>query len=541
MITIRQSRVRPKNRVQTPSDKQPTEQTQSYIAPIGGWSTNSPLASPGANTALVLENFWPTSTSIEPRGGTTIRCTIAAAVEKLFQYRAGYNKTYFAADLENIYEFTDATVSGTALAPVISGQTNADYSTLEMQTDGGSYLTIVNGVDLAQIYDGTNWQQLTDLSAPFAITGISTDELIHIWAYRNRTFFIERGSMNAWYLGINSVAGPATKLPLAGVFNNGGALLFGATWSSDSGESMDDRCVFGTDQGEFAVYRGDPSDASSWKLEGVYEIGEPLGKNASMSVGGDLVIATKDGLIPISAAVSKDETQLKLYAHSFQIDPVWRREAILSGNLSGWRVTKWSSRNMAVVAPPKKLATQGYCWAVNLQSGAWAKVTGWTIGDIAVLGGNLHYGDKTGNIFLCDSGGFDNGAPFECRVCFSFDHLGAPGALKIAHAMKTVWKHTAPFNARLTVASDYNPSFGSAPSVPLTESGGEGTWDVSDWDVDDWATDSDTYSIVEKWESVSGQGETLAPQIQVTSAQNGKLDCELVTAHLVYSVGAHLP
>lgn len=541
MFSINPSRVRPNNRIQTPSDKQPAAQSQTYIAPIGGWSVNNPLGAPKANSALVLENFWPTATGISPRGGTTIRCTIAGAVERLFQYRAGFNKTYFAADEGNVYEFSDETLSGTVLAPVISGQTNADYSVLEMQTDGGSFLTIVNGVDPMQIYNGTSWQQVTDISSPFAISGVATESLPHVWAYRNRTFFLQNASMNAWYLGINSVAGSATKLPLAGVFNKGGSLVFGATWSSDSGDSMDDRCVFGTDQGEFAVYKGDPADLTSWSLDGVYEIGEPLGKNAHMSVGGDLIIATKAGLIPISAALSKDQAQLKLYAYTNPIDPVWRREAVLAGNLSGWRVAKWASRNMAIVAPPNKLATQGYSWAVNLETAAWAKFTGWIVGDAAVLGDNLHYGDNNGNVFLCESGGLDNGAPFECRACLNFDHLGAPGSIKIAHALKTVWKHRTPFNAKLSVASNYKPSFSAAPSVPMAGSGGSGTWDVSDWDADEWATDDDSYLIAEKWESVSAQGETLAPQIQITSAQNGKLNCELVTAHLIYSGGLQLP
>lgn len=541
MIDINPARVRPQNRVPTQSDKQPSAQNQTYTAPIGGLVTNTPLAAAGSQTALVLENFWPTTTGIEPRGGTKLRCTIAGGVEALFQYRAGFNKTYFAADETNVYEFSDETLDGTTLTASISGQTNADYSALEMQTDGGSFLTIVNGRDHAQIYDGTNWQQITAVSAPFAVTNVATNHLSHVWSHRNRTFFIERGTMSAWYLGINSVAGAATKLPLAGVFNKGGSLLFGATWSSDSGSGMDDRCVFATDQGEFAVYSGgNPGDAADWQLNGVYDIGEPLGKNSIMQVGGDLIVATKTGLMPISAATAKDPSQLKLDALSRPVDPDWRREAILSGNIGGWRLIKWGSRNMAIVAPPNRDAQQGYCWAVNLETGAWTKFTGWRIGDIYVLGNGLHYGDDRGDIYLCDVGGFDNNTAFECRACFSFDHLGSTGALKTAHAIKGTWRHRAPFAVKHTIAKDYNPSFGAASAVPISSGGDQGEWDVSLWDQGYWATNDETHQIKEKWESMSAHGEVLAPQVQVTSAQSFKLDCELVSVDLVYSTGAVL-
>ncbi|WP_224055219.1 hypothetical protein [Vibrio penaeicida] len=537
-MRINPARVRSLNRKNTPSDKSPSAQNQTYMAPVGGMMTNTPLASPQRQTALVLENFWPTATGIEPRGGTKQRCTISGGVEALFQYRAGIQPTYFAADTNHIYEFSDATLSGSTLSAVVTGQTSADYSVLEMQTDGGAFLTIVNGQDHAQIYDGTHWQPITNTSTPFAITQVATDRLSHVWSYRNRTFFIERATMNAWYLGINSVAGPASRLPLSGVFNKGGALLFGATWSSDSGAGMDDRCVFATNQGEFAVFSGgNPGDASDWQLNGVYDIGEPLGKNAIMQVGGDLIVATKAGLMPISAATTKDPSQLKLDALSYPVDTDWRREAILSGNISGWRLIKWDSRNMAIVAPPNRDAEQGYCWAVNMETGAWTKFTGWRIGDIFVLGNHLYYGDDRGNIYRCDVGGFDNNSAFECRACFSFDNLGMPGALETAHAVKGIWRYRTPFSVRHTIGKDYKPAFGAALSVPLSTGGQQGKWDESYWDQVQWANNDDGYQIKEKWESVSAQGEVLAPQVQITSAQSFKLDCELVSIDLMYSTG----
>ena len=542
MITVEAPRVRSPQRAPAQTDKTPSAQSKHYVAPILGWVTNTPPSQQPEGSAIVLDNFWPTETGIEPRGGTNRRVTVANAVQCLFDYRAGASDVYFVADTTAVYAFTESTPDDTALTAAITRQTSGIYSFLEKQTDAGAYLTIVNGTDFAQIFDGTSWQQVTDVSSPFAITGVATNILSHVWSYRERTFFIEKGSMNAWYLGVNSVAGAATKLPLSGVFNKGGSLLLGATWSTDSGEGMDDRCVFMTDRGEVAVYTGgNPGDANDWSLDGVYDVGEPLGKNCTINVGGDLIIATNLGMVPLSAAMQKDPTQLRLDAISRAIDPDWRRAVVTAGSGLEWRLVKWEGRNMAVVAPPIGASEIGYIWTVNLETGAWSRTTGWSVGDIQVLGAGLYYGDASGNVFQCDVGGYDNGSSFECRACLAFDHLGAVGALKVAHVLRSTWKCNAAFNAKHTVASDYKPEFGTAPAVPSESGGNIGEWDASQWDVDFWAGDGATsFQIEQEWESVSGQGEVLAAQVQVTSGQTTKLACELISLNLLYSPGAVL-
>ncbi|MEG9884922.1 MAG: hypothetical protein V6Z86_10045 [Hyphomicrobiales bacterium] len=61
MLNINPGRVRPQNRVATPSDKQPTAQTRRYAAPTAGLMTNISPVTPLERTAVVMENFWPTA------------------------------------------------------------------------------------------------------------------------------------------------------------------------------------------------------------------------------------------------------------------------------------------------------------------------------------------------------------------------------------------------------------------------------------------------------------------------------------------------
>ena len=50
--------------------------------------------------------------------------------------------------------------------------------------------------------------------------------------------------------------------------------------------------------------------------------------NAHQAIGGDVLIATIDGIIPISAAITKDTSQLELAAITRAIKPMWRTEAV---------------------------------------------------------------------------------------------------------------------------------------------------------------------------------------------------------------------
>ena len=103
--------------------------------------------------------------------------------------------------------------------------------------------------------------------------------LTHIWKHANRLFFVQGGTMNAWCLPVHAVGGELVYIPLSGAMKRGGSLLFGASWSVDSGSGLDDKCIFVSDQGEVAIFSGtDPTSSTNWKQEGCYDISRPLSK-----------------------------------------------------------------------------------------------------------------------------------------------------------------------------------------------------------------------------------------------------------------------
>lgn len=532
---LSQSRKQSDNRRAAGYANQATEQFKSYPAPILGLITNQNLLSQDKNSAVILDNFYPTETSVRPRGGLSKFVDIPAKCEFMFEFNLNNNIQYFAATADSVYKFTDIDSGSSLTTSVISGQTSSNYSHINMVNAGGTYLKLVNGTDSERLYDGTTW------STPI-ITGVSTALLSHIWLYGKRAFYIQKNTMSAWYLGVDAIQGAATELPLAGVFRRGGSLLFGTTFSTDSGEGLDDLCVFITTNGEVAVYRGDPADVSSWELQGVYYVGYPIGKNAFFHIGGDPVIATKEGLIPLSSAIQKNRAQAKLDSLSYNIEPTYNFEVINSGEFTRWMIGKWGTQDKLFVAPPLNSGGgKGFAFVKNLKTNSWCKYTGWDIQSLSIMNDILWIGDSNGNIYKGDVGGDDNGSSFECRLAYAFDNLGSVGRYKEVTRMKEVWRYATDFTSKRSISSDYDNVFGDSPNISDVATDNEGAWDVSAWDVTAWPLNQQaSYKIREEWGNVNGTGENFSIQLQVVSGNSTKLDVELISIDLGFRVGSNL-
>lgn len=498
-------------------------------APVRGWVTNQLPSAMDPQSAWVLDNFWPTNEGITPRGGYKPRVDVAGTITTLFEYSAG--SLFIATDAANIYTFTAATADATTLTAAVTSQTSGDWHGVETQNDAGSFFTMVNGNDDLQIYDGSSWQAVNSGSTPFAITGSGlsgTDAWTYVANYRERQVFVEGGTMNAWYLGVNSVAGTATKFPIAGIFNQGGSLHSITTFSSDAGDGLDDRIVFLTTNGEMAIYSGDLASPS---LVGVYEIGIPLARDPFLAIAGDKLVATRAGMVPISAAIQKDPSQLKAAAATAPIARDWEYwQDATSGNFT---LAKWDSRNMALIGVP---SSEGpFVFVLNLETGAWARFTGWDARAMAVLGDSLHFANGV-NIYEGDQTGQDNGTSFVCQACMAFQTFGSPVA-KTAKMMRGNFLSSVTFTQQWSVAVDFEAAFPTAPNAAALASLSEGIWDVSEWDVADWAGVGRAKNRFSKWYVVSGHGFALAPQLQITSGSATKLDCSLVSYDMLVVPG----
>lgn len=370
-------------------------------------------------------------------------------------------------------------------------------------------------------------------ASSITIASADTTTFSAVWLYRNRLFFVVKDSLKAEYLPVDSVGGTAAEVSLAGVFQRGGSLLFGATWSLDSGSGLDDKCVFVSTEGEIAIYEGaDPSTSTDWRLVGRYDSAKPLGVNASMQAGGDLVIATVEGIFPLSEIIRKDPAALSMSAVSRAIDPLWTYEA--GRATRPVELVKWSDRSLAVVTLPDANRTL----VVHLQTGAWGVAKGWQAQCCETFVGKAYIGLSDGTIAAIDETGLDIAAPYTARYCHAFEDFGAAN-YKTAQQIRCIFFAPGPFNLKVSAASNFATDFPSAPSdVGLSSNfliWGSSNWDEALWWDESLAEGTSTYST--NWNAVTGAGHVLAPQVQITSGSTVKPLIELLRIDMTLREG----
>ena len=512
------------------------QQSQSHLfpAPRRGLIRNDALAVPEGEGAEVMNNFFPTTQGARMRGGLQRHAILTGDVEYLAAYDSGNNDQLFAADGTSIYNITTPADPDVVPTADVTGQTSGDYSSVQFTTSGGTFLVMVNGADEMQLYDGTSWQAVNAGSSPISITGVTTSDLSFVWKFKSRLFFIQDLSLSFWYLPVDSVGGAAAEFPLGGVFQRGGTLLFGVTWSLDAGDGLDDVCAFVTTEGEIAVYQGtDPSSANTWSLVGVYQTGRPLGKNSWFRAGGDVAIGTDDAIIPISGLVRADRAAVQAGAITYPIEELWRETVDARRGIGAFNMQIWYAESLLVVGVPGTAAMDTFCLISNIRTGAWAMYTGWDVGAVEVFLDRLYIGGANNRVYEANVGGEDDDQTFSAVILPRFDTFGQSEE-KQAVSCRLSAIRRAPVSFQLFCNSDWQVNLPTNLSAdPDVVSG---LWDVGLWDEALWDAQENRVRISE-WRAVLSSGYSLSPGLQITSGRTTQPDIEVISLELLYKTG----
>mgnify|MGYP003112822432 CR=1 FL=1 len=438
---------------------------------------------------------------------------------------------------------TGAFTVGETVTGGTSGATGDIIAIEDDGTTGTLYLKNVSGTfqNDEAITDGDTGAADADIPSGVGdgikITGVSTSNLSNLWKFKARMFLIEEGTVSAWYLGNLAIGGAATEFPMGGVFRKGGALLFGATWSGDTGDGPDDYCLFFTEDGEVAMYQGtDPSSASTFAIVGVYQIGRPLGKNAWCKSGGDVIILTDDGVVSFSDVVRKERSKATWQALSYPIEEAWR--AIASqrgGTTTPFSIALWPSETMLAVGIPTSSGQKELCYVMNTRTGAWAPYTGWDVRDVAVVNDRFYFGTSAGTIMQGETQGSDDGVPYTAVWVPRFEDFRSP-AEKEAVACRLKARTNLDFTIQLFANADYDLSIPTPESADASVA--DNTWGSGVWGTTLWAaSDDDTKASLSEWQGVAAIGSALSPGLQITTGRSTKPDIEIIALHLNYVVG----
>lgn len=465
-------------------------------APIGGWNARDALADMAPGDAVILDNLVPMTTQVSLRSGSVDHVTgITGEIETLAVYnRANGSSQMFAAAGANIY---DVTAAGAVGAAVQTGLSNARFQTTNFATTGGKFLWMVNGADSPRLWDGATWTTVTGVSTP-AITGVTTSNLVHVNVFQRRLWFTERDSFRVWYLPVDTNGGAASSFDLSPLFGQGGYLMGMGTWTIDSGSGMDDHAVFISSEGEIAVYQGtDPTDATKWGLVGVYTVGQPIGRRCFTSYASDLLLITKDGVLPMSKALASSRVSTGI-SITDKIQSATTQATSVYGTNYGWETTIYPEENLLILNVPVTGGSQQFVmYTIN---NSWCRFTGWSATTFARMGSSLYFGTN-GKVCRAWTGTNDSGVSINFEALTSFQY----------HSGMVFKQYTL---ARPILATD-NPALGillglnvdfdmTAPvGVPSFAPVSTAVWDLSTWDSGLWAGD---LTIQKGWQAVGGVG-----------------------------------
>jgi hypothetical protein len=540
-----------------------------------------------------MDNWKPTMKGASLRGGHNRWAELpeTTPIYSAFEYASGDIHKMFVANINKVYDVTTSTP-----ALVASGRTSGNYVASQLANQGGDWLLALNDAGDAPLrFNGTTWTSLatttpTDwlVSTAYAVNarardpadgsrwkclaahtspGTGTfaaargatpgqwtidtaaddsvfiigpagtsiengDNLVYVCKYRNRWFFIEKNSMNAWYLPLNAVGGQLSMIPLSGAATKGGKLLFCTTWSIDAGDGIDDKIVFCTDLGELLIFTGgDPSSAANWRQEGRYEVSAPMGMNAHLAVGGDLLIATVDGIVPTSGAITKTRVELELAAITRNIKIMWRAE-VLEKREWPWTMEKWDEYGGIFVAVPGSASGKERCLVVNAATGAWARYTGWDATCFVRMRGDMFFGTQNGIVMQADRTGYDDGMPYVAVLVGGWEVFQSPSQTVTWRQARASFTARAgePFAPQVSGTVDYVVTLPTPPNAG-PDPGVLDLWDQGLWDTAIWDAGTPPTPVVRNtgWVSIGLTGFSHAPVVQVTVGQNARPEVDLIS------------
>jgi len=453
-------------------------------APVGGLNGRDGLANMPPTDAFLLDNWVPSNTSLDSRGGSLNFFTgCGAAVESLEVYAGGSASKLLAFAGANVY---DATLTGVAGATVATGRNSAKITSCMFSNAGAQYLIGASGADVLFSYDGTTFANLT-------ITGLTglANTLHGVHAFKGRLYLAQKDQLGFYYLAVGAIQGAATYFDLSQVCRRGGYLLGIASFSQDAGNGPSDYIVFMTSEGEYIVYTGiDPANAATWALAGRYYSPPPIGRKGWFNFRSDLYIICDEGILSFSEIRSSGDAGKDIEYISSKLGTAFT-DYTTNYATHGWCAVPYPRVNLLVVnvATGSSEANDYVQFAMNTDTGNWCRFTGWNALTFAIIGRRLYFGTVGGNVVLADEGDRDNGEEIVC------DARQAYNSFDDSKGMGSADKH---FHfAIFVVQADGKPAIASALNVnfkdelptlspiPLDTDGAQ--WDVSDWDITSWA------------------------------------------------------
>jgi hypothetical protein len=486
-------------------------QTYALQAPTGGLNAVNALAAMPETDAIVMDNFFPQPSYVQLRSGYGNWATgLPGWVETLMGYSNAAGEKLFAISGGKIY---DATLQGAIGAPVVTGLTNSRWEYTNVATAGGQFLYAANAADPPQLYSGTAWTAITAVSTP-AITGVVTTLLRNPTVWKNRVWFVEDGSMRAWYLPTASIGGAALPFDFGAIFRLGGKLQSIMTASLTDGSTFDEYICFMSTEGEIALYRGtDPSQVGMFVLQGIYRVGKPVGRRCWFKYGADTIVICSDGYVSLTKLISIGRVNTE-EAISYKIQMLVNNDVQAYGNNFGWEGVVSPLGNKMILNVPQNENSVQYQYVMNTLNNSWCTfgrfASPWLAATFCVLGNNLFFGGSN-YVALADTGQSDNGNNITGLLKTAFSYFNS-NVQKMVVAARPIILADGTISPTIYVNVDFQDVHAATAPTTLPSTGS--AWNLAPWNVSSWAVGLD---VQKGWQTVGGVGFTVSLYFSVST------------------------
>lgn len=354
-----------------------------------------------------------------------------------------------------------------------------------------------------------------------AISGVDPDDIAFVTVWKNRIWLVKKDSQTAYYLPTNSLFGAANSFHFGPQFKYGGHLVGLWSWTIDGGAGVDDMLVAISSAGDLVVYQGtDPSSASTFEIKAVWNVGAvPAGRRIATDYGGDLLILSFLGVVPLSKVLSGASFQdTEIYA-TRKIATTLGRLMTERSTASGWDIKIHPEDKSLVVLTPQPAGEDPEQWVMALSPRGWTQHTGVPMACAEAWKGKFYFGTSDGRVCINDGDVDNNGisssanvVAIEAALITSSQNLGN-ARQKVLQQVKPMFQ-TNGTTPQFAVESRYDFDVSEPGSIQFVTPTGSGIWDVSSWDVGIWGSG---VGRAGEWRGVSGVGTNVAIALRVSS------------------------
>jgi hypothetical protein len=498
-------------------------------APVGGLNLRDSLALMSPQDAVILNNFIPRQQGVELRKGWQYSVdNITFATGSVFSFTApdpADNKVFVAAD-GDIY---DATANPAVVSANNTGSTDNIWWTTQFSTGATSFLLAVSPSGGYWTYDTAGgWVKRTPTNLP------TNPRTVGVW--KRRVWFTCEEDDNVYYMNdVNAITGTVTSFAMGAHLSRGGYVSATANWTLDAGTGIDDHLVVIGTQGDLMVWAGtDPTSANTFGLKGVWYVG-PVPKHGRYftPVGGDLMILSEMGLIPVSRLVNGQFIEGQP-GPAFKIQTVLGPAVTDLRTVAEWNVLAVPSQDILLIKLPPS-DNQYIQYAMNLTTGAWCSFTNFPMQSATVMNGQLYFSTNNNRVARGLYGNRDGvavngsgGDVVEGDIQTAFQTFGTPGQLKKFEMVRPIFLSGGAPTLKVLMNTQYRyDDVGGSPSYtefnpPL--------WDSAIWNLARWSAQNGAF---ESWLGVSGVGYYGALRLKVR-ALPGTL---FTSSHVMAQVG----